>query len=109
MIGTIVAVFTLLGAAVAVPISPSTIDGVIPSRAGFSSEGTTTAGASADTDSGVPASSLDAAGNVLRQAGPGFAAGAFLASPSIWLRCLTTRERSIAVHIPHKTVPQVCT
>lgn len=81
MITTIACVFALIGAAVAVPVSRSKIDGIIASGAGFASEGTTTAGASADADSGVAASSLDGIGSVLGLSGPGFAAGTAFASP----------------------------
>ena len=83
MIVKIAAIFALIAAAAAAPVSRATVNGILSSGAGFQSEGTTTAGAAADKDAGIASSSLEGVGSVLGMAGPGFATGAALASPSL--------------------------
>ena len=83
MIAKIAAIFALIGAVAAAPVSRASVNGILASGAGFESEGTTTAGAAADKDAGIASSSLEGVGSVLGMAGPGFATGAALASPSL--------------------------
>lgn len=83
MIFNILPFLALITIAMAAPISPASISGLLPSGAGFQSFGATAAGASADTDSGVSASGLTGIGNVFSLAGPGLALGGAMASPSM--------------------------
>ena len=84
MIAKIAAIFALIGAVAAAPVSRTTsIQGMLADGGGFKSTGTTTAGAAADSDSGIASSALKGVGSVLGMAGPGFATGAALASPSL--------------------------
>lgn len=84
MISKVLAFVALFGAAIAAPVSrQASSSGQIASGAGFNSTGTTTAGAAADNDSGVASAALEGIGSVIGVAGPGFAQGAALASPSL--------------------------
>lgn len=72
MITTVVAIFALFGAAVAAPVSrQADILGQLSSGAGFKSQGTTTAGATADSTEGVAGAGLDGFGTVFSGAAPG--------------------------------------
>lgn len=84
MISKILTFAALIGAAMASPIwRQITTSGQLASGAGFSNFGTTTAGAASDSESGIASAGIDGIGSVLGLAGPNFAAGAALASPSL--------------------------
>lgn len=85
MIFTIVAIFAIVGAVTAAPVShqAAQIAGLIPSGAGFKSKGTSTAGATADSNVGVSGAGLEGFGNVFSAAGPGAAFGFALPSPTL--------------------------
>lgn len=85
MISTILAIFALVGAVAAAPVSQriSEIAGMLPGGAGFKGKGTTTAGASSNGDAGVSAAGLSGIGSVLSLSGPGAAFGFARESPQM--------------------------
>lgn len=87
MISKIVIFLALVGASIAAPIvaAPDTdrmIIGQLPKGTGFAALGTNAAGAAADKDSGISGASVNGIGSVIGFAGPAFAIGAALSSPT---------------------------
>ena len=83
MIAKIIAMFALVGAAVAAPVSRSFTTGLLPSGVAFGAQGPNSAGAAADEESGIAGAGTDVVGTVIGVAGPGLAVGAAVASPTL--------------------------